>query len=374
MKFTVPKQTLQSTLQRVIKVTPQRSTLPILSCILFTVREHVLELRSTDLELSVHTQCDVVSEDNGSIAIPGRMLLEVTNELPNTDLNFDVDLTKDRVMIRTSLGGEYVIVGRPANEFPSLPLIEGDAVFNFEGDKLQRIIDKTAFAVSRDEMKLSLSGVLFQFKKGEFRAVSTDGHRLVRYVRHDFINEDHQFDILIPTKFLSILSTNLKNDMTVELHVGKNHLMAKFSDMAFYTRIIEERFPDYESVIPSNNKHIVKADIDDFLSVVKRIAIFSSKNTHQVIFNLTDNNLNLSTEDIETASTANEDFPVEYAGDEFNISLNGEYLKDILRHIDGDNIEIHMNSYLSATLFFPEEQAPGEDILMLLMPIRSNSN
>ena len=109
------------------------------------------------------------------------------------------------------------------------------------------------------------------------------------------------------------------------------------------------------------------------LSAVKRITIFSSKNTHQVLLKLSSSTLNLSTEDIETASMANEDIPITYEGEDFSINLNGEYIKDILRHIDGDHLEIHMNSYMSASLFLPETQETGEDLLMLLMPIRSTS-
>ncbi|MCK5520729.1 MAG: DNA polymerase III subunit beta [Candidatus Marinimicrobia bacterium] len=373
MKFTVSKKVLYTTLQQVIKVTPVRSTLPILSCVLFTAKENDLEMRSTDLEITVQTHCPIQGEKDGSIAIPGRMLLEVSSELPNSDLRFDVDLEKERITISTMSGGEYVIVGRPANEFPSPPNVDNQGVFTFNKKVLQRIIDKTAFAVTRDDMKISLSGVLFQFKENEFRAVATDGHRLVRYIRHDFPNNDYINDILIPTKFLSLLSVNAKGDEDMELRIGKNHIMAVFTDMTLYSRLIDERYPDYESVIPTNNKHIIKADIDELLAAVKRITIFSSKNTHQVQLKLSSSVLNLSTEDIETASMANEDIPVKYDGEEFSINLNGEYIKDILRHIDGENIEIQMNSHMSASLFFPEIQEAGEDLLMLLMPIRSSN-
>jgi len=370
MKFSVSKPELYSSLQRVIKVTPVRSTLPILSCVLFTVRGDELELRSTDLEISVITRCRINGEEDGSIAIPGRMLLDVTSELPNTDLRFQVDLEKDTVRISTSAGGEYTITGRPANEFPSSPQVDDNATFNIASQDMLRIIDKTVFAVSRDEMKLSLTGVLFQFKENEFRAVSTDGHRLVRYIKHDFENEDYLNDVIIPTKFLNLLNSNLKTDTEMTLRIGKNHVLASFSDMAVYSRIIQERFPDYESVIPRNNRHILKAEIDDFLAAVKRISIFSSKNTHQIVLKLSEASLSLSTEDLETNSNAHEDVAVSYEGEAFSISLNGEYLKDVLRHVDGDSIQVHMNSHLSATLFFPEEQQTGEDLLMLLMPIR----
>ncbi|MCK4813538.1 MAG: DNA polymerase III subunit beta [Candidatus Marinimicrobia bacterium] len=368
MKFTVSKQDFFLVLQKVSNVTPIRSTLPILSSILFTVKDNTLKMRSTDLEITMSASCKVIMEEEGAIAIPSKIIKEITSELPDTQLHFHIE--DEQVIITTEEGGEYKIMGHPAMEFPTEPIIDDSKVVTLQAEKFKRIVEKTSFAVSRDEMKVALNGVLFQFFENELRAVSTDGHRLVKYTLKEFQGAEDIKDIIIPPKFLNLSVSSLKNVDFVTLRIGSNHVMLELLDTTIYSRIIEERFPDYESVIPAENNKKIFVKIDPLLSAVKRVGIFASKNTRQISLSFSHNSALIKAEDIETASTAKESISLEYKDEDFTIGYNSDYLRELIRHIDGDTVEINLKNSMMAGLFFPTEQLPDEEILFLLMPIR----
>ena len=368
MKFTVSKENFFNVLQKVSNVTPVRSTLPILSCILFTAKDNTLKMRSTDLEITMAASCDIQIEEEGAIAIPSKIIKEITGELPNTLLNFHVE--DEQVIITTESGGEYKIMGHPAMEFPTEPIVDDSKIITLQAEKFKRVVEKTGFAVSRDEMKVALNGVLFQFGENELKAVSTDGHRLVKYTLKEFQGAEDIKDIIVPPKFLNLCVSSIKDVEFVTLRIGHNHVMLELLNTTIYSRIIEERFPDYESVIPAENDKKILVDIDQLLSVVKRVGIFASKNTRQISLGFSHNKALIKAEDIETASTAKEELSLEYKGEDFVIGYNSDYLREMIRHIDGDKVDIHLKNALMAGLFFPVEQQADEEILFLLMPIR----
>ncbi len=368
MKFTVSKNDLYQSLQKVSRVSPVRSTLPILSCILITAEKDELRFRATDLEITMETFCKGSVEEDGSIAVPGRMILDITSELPDTELSFIVE--NESIEIKTPQGGEYKISGRSSAEFPGTPMIDESTTIVFAPEKLQRLVEKTIFSVSHDEMKAALNGVLFQFKENTLRGVATDGHKLAQMTYENFETNDLERDVIIPVKFLNISVANVKGSEEIRFKVGKNHVMLETDESVIYTRIIEERFPDYESVIPVKNPNKVVVDIDAFLSAIKRIGIFANKNTHQIALGFSNNRVEISTEDPETASTAREEIALDYEGEPLTIGYNAEYLKEAVRHIDGEKAQIYLNTPLSAGLFYPEEQQENENLLILLMPIR----
>ena len=370
MKFSSDRSSLQRALQQLGKVIPARSTLPILSSVLFLAKDGKLSLRATDLEISqiITLPADVSTE--GSVAIPHRTLLEITSEMPEGNLNFEV-FDDHRVQITTSFGS-YSIMGKPLEEFPALPEVDTQHSVSIPADLLKRIVDKTTFAISRDELKPSLQGVLFRFGKESLQAVATDGHRLVRFINTKFASGDYVGDNIIPGKFLGILGTYLNGSEDVSLIIGENHIMIQSQDTVLYTRIIEERFPDYESVFPKESTNNLKVDRDDVLSAVRRVSIFSNKTTHQIAFQLNGDGLKVSTEDVETVSNAQETLPCEYSGEPLKIGYNANYLRDILSHIDSSTVLIELDSSVTAAIFYPDQQKENEELTMLLMPIRLN--
>ena len=182
MKFSTSKLELQKALQKLSKAAPTRSTLPILNCVLIDVNAHQAILRSTDLEITIQIEIAFSYEEKGSVALPLKTLLEITNELPDIRLTISVD-TNYKTTIETEVG-KYDLMGKPPEEFPATPNQKYKKTINIKSIVLKEIIDSTLFAVSQDELKPALTGVLFKFLENSFIAVSTDGHRLVKHERN----------------------------------------------------------------------------------------------------------------------------------------------------------------------------------------------
>lgn len=370
MRFAVEKSSLHSAIQQVAKVAPARSTLPILNTILFTVEGNQLVLRTTDLEITIQTIIPIMVEEEGQVAIPARFINDIISELPETTLHFDMgdDL---QVEMHTEFG-DYTIAGKDPEEFPALPAMDEQETIALDNAILLRLIEKTQFAVSKDELKPALTGVLFQFRPSDIRAVSTDGHRLVRCIRSDASSESYHGDVIIPTKFLGILGSNISEKGETGIQIGENHVRVDFDDTVLYTRIIDERFPDYESVIPNDTDKEAFLNIDTLISTLKRVNIFANKTTHQVTFALKNNSLEVSAENPENNASAQEEVNVQYTSDPLTLGYNAVYIMDILRHLDTESAIFKLKSSISAGLIYPEDQEPGENLTMLLMPIRLN--
>ncbi len=371
MKISTSKTELYTALQKLSKATPSRSTLPILSCALLEAVEGGAVMRSTDLEITIVVNLAASVEEAGSAAIPLQTVLDITSELPEeTRVGISVD-TNYKVKITTEMG-VYDVMGKPPEEFPAIPDVDNRKATGVSAEALQDIIRKTSFAVSRDELKPALTGVLFRFGQENLTAVATDGHRLVRYIRSEYEQQEFNGDVIVPRKFLGLIGGILSNEDSIQMWLGENHLTATIGSDTYFTRIIDERFPDYESVIPKDNDKELSVDRNLFLSAVRRVSIFSNKSTKQIALRLTDEKTQLTTEDPEKSSKAQENIGAEFKGDDLVIGYNASYLKDIVSHVGSDKLVVKLKTPISAALFYPGKQDSGSELTMLLMPIRLN--
>ena len=369
MKFSTSKTELQQALQKLSKATPTRSTLPILGCVLIDSGNNKTILKTTDLEISIQVEIPSSLEKSGQAAIPLKTLLEVTNELPEVRLTIEVD-DKNKATISTDVG-HYDLMAKIADEFPKTPEQKSPTSITIPGKTLKHIIDSTSFAISRDELKPALTGVLLQITEDKTIAVSTDGHRLVKQTRGDFGSGGITADIIVPKKFLSYLSSHLR-DQDVELLLAEDHLAARVGSDVVITRIIDESFPNYESVIPKENNKRLVVEKSALLGAIKRVSIFSNKSTHQVALSLSSDGCKITTEDPEKSSKAQEKIPATFEGEPLVIGYNAEYLKDVVSHIDGEEVAIDLSSSVSAALFSSLQPDEKIESIMLLMPIRLN--
>lgn len=371
MKLSTSKTELQTALQKLSKATPTRSTLPILSSVLFEAREEGVLLRSTDLEITIIVKLHASIEKTGSSALPLQTLLNITSELPDkTRIQISSDL-ENKVKISTDLG-VYDIMAKPSEEFPNTPEVDNRKSIGISSDNLIDLIKKTLFAVSKDELKPALTGVLFRFGENELTGVSTDGHRLVRYIKNDYKATEFKGDVIIPRKFLNLLSSVLNPDIEIKLWVGENHMTATNGEDTYFTRIIDERFPDFDSVIPKDNDQDLVVNREDLLSAVKRVSIFSNRSTQQIALRLTSEKIEITTEDPEKASKAKEEIKGSFSGEKLTIGYNATYLKDVLSNVTGEELRVKLKTSISAALFIPKEQKEKTNLTMLLMPIRLN--
>ena len=370
MKFSIYKNTLQTTLQLLSKAIPTRSTLPIICCALFTHKDKKLFIRTTDLEISISLSCNIENGEDGCVAIPLNKLLEITNAMPNNEIFFNIsDIGKVNIECNN---GTYTIMGQPHEEFPSEQQIENEQNLVFSGKELKDIIQNTSYAASRDDLKPVLQGVLFQVENDGFVSVATDGHRLVKLEKNELHSLDYTGAVVVPIKFLSLLSSQLNEESQVSMQIGENHIQVHLDDVVITSRIIKDPYPDYEGVIPKDNTKTLIINKDNFSEAIKRVSIFSNKASRQIALELSENKITITTEDPENITTGKETLDCDYDGEPMTIGYNASYLREVLQHQQSDEVKIMLKSPLNAGLFMPMDQEENDNKTTLLMPIRLN--
>ena len=370
MKFSVRSTDLQKALTKTISVVPTRSTLPILENLLFTVNSNTLHISATDLEISISVSLEIQGSQNGTVAIPAKRIFDTVRALPDTNIVFTIDTESNKIKMKTE-NGEYTLTGESSEEFPSNPEFKGESELPFDVPVLQKFIGTTLFAVSADELRPAMMGVLFQFSKNNVRSVATDGHRLVRY---NNINVGGKIskDIIVPAKALSLLE-KVSAGSNVKISISATHVIFKFENTSLTSRLIEEKYPNYESVIPVDNEKSLIVNKHEMLQSVRRVSLYSNSTTHQIRFSLGPDEIKVTAEDQDFGSEAKEKISCNYNSDSMEIGFNSAYIVDVLSHLESDEVEFKLSSPNKAAIIYPVGQTNGEDILMLVMPVRLNN-
>jgi len=369
MNFTISKSLFYDALQKVVGVVPPKTTISILTCILLELEENTLRITGTDLEISVTLSLNVNRLEDGAVAIPARLLLEIVRELPDVPLNI-VSEGEERIVLKTDKG-EYKISTHPREDFPKTNVEEGEFHFPLQSKVLDHMINKTIFAVSADELRPALTGILMELFPTEIRFVATDGHRLARIVyQYDLPPEAIQNKVILPTKALNLLLRNLEPDKDVDVQIGEDHIVFTLENSTIYSKLISGMYPNYERVIPQDNDKKLQVNRELLISTLRRVSIFSNSLTHQVRFVLTSDELTIHSEDIEFGAEATEVISAKYQGEWLQIGYNSAYLMDVLRHLDSEEVIFELKNAVSAAIMYPPEQETDENVTMLLMPIR----
>lgn len=369
MKFSVSSNELNKGLSAVIGAVPSKATLPILETILFESEDGKLKLTATDLEISIIEYIEADIEEDGAVAIPARRLLETLRQLPNIPVFFDVDERKN-INFRTDKG-TYKLVGDDADEFPEVPNLDDGINISTTTELMNNAIHKTLFAVSSDDLRPAMMGVYFQIGTEESKFVATDGHRLVKYANRE-ITAEKDVNFIVPDKALSLIQKTIHGN-ACDLTVTEDHARFKSESTIVITRLINEQYPNYDSVIPRDNDKFLTISKDQMLSTVKRVAIFSSTTTRQIRLQLSSDKLTIRAEDLDMSSEAKETIDCEYSNEDMEIGFNAKYLGDVLSNIDDEEVTFEFSSPNRAGIVKPSNEDENEDILMLVMPVMLNS-
>jgi len=369
MKFNVASSNLNQGLSAVIGAVPTKATLPILETILFQSEEGKLKLTATDLEISIVEYIDAEILEEGSVAIPARRLLETLRQLPAIPVFFEVD-ERNNVRFKTDKG-TYKLVGEEADEYPETPAMEDGVALKTPRNLIQKSIQKTLFAVSNDDLRPAMMGVLFEIGPAESRFVATDGHRLVRFVNKGLTSEQ-ELRFIVPDKALSLVVKSL-DDEECEMTVSKDHVQFRSGKTVIITRLISEQYPNYDSVIPRDNEKVLMISRDQMLSTVRRVAVFSSSTTRQIRLELEPDKMTIRAEDLDMSSEAKETIACDYDNDGMEIGFNAKYLADVLNNIEGEEVRFEFSTPNRAGIVKPADEQEGEEMLMLVMPVMLNS-
>ena len=372
MKFIVSSSALLKQLQSINGVVANNPVVPILENFLFEIQDGTLTITASDLETSMITQLSVEAKENGRIAAPARILLDTLKNLPDQPVTFTIDEETYTIEL-SSANGRYKLSDENATDFPRVPVVKSHNALEVPSNVLARAINKTIFAVSTDELRPAMTGIFVQFTESNITFVATDGHRLLRYRRNDVSTGDTA-SIIIPRKAFTLLKATLPAEPTsVRVEFNSSNAFFSFENIRMVCRLIDERYPDYENVIPVQNPNKLSIDRYDLLSSVRRISIYSNKTTHQVRLKLAGSELQISAEDLDFSNEANERLTCQYEGEDMEIGFNAKFLLEMLNNIDSDEINLELSTPNRAGLLMPTNNDENENILMLVMPVMLNN-
>ena len=377
MEFKVNSKELEKLLNKIIPAVPTRTPMPILENFLFEIKNGQLIVYATDLEISLKSQLNIVSEENMSFVIPARLLYDIVRSLQETTIHFNVN-ERGQISLTTD-NGVYKLSYLPADEFPEIPSFPEENAENpdlnelsIPGEVLRNALEKTAFAMSKEEMRPAMMGTLFEFGEDGLRFVATDGHRLANLLDKN-IKTNFEEQYVIPEKAISVILKVL-GEKDVKIYLSKSHVSFNLNDMELITRIIGQKYPDYKSVIPLENEFKLKFKTKELHNTIKRMMLFSPSNSRRVKFSVKENNLEISAEDPDQGAFAKENLMCEYKGDAIDIGFNSTYVNDVLSHMaEEENLIFKLHSPTKAVIIVPVEEKENLDLMMLLMPVRLNN-
>ena len=370
MNFVISSATLSRHLQSISGVLSTSNTLPILDNFLFEINDGRLTVSASDLETTMRATMDVETKEEGKIAIPAKLLLDVLKTLPDQPCTFLVDGTSFAVEIAYD-NGKSKMVGYNGDDFPRIPTLENSSSIRISGSIISNAINKTLFAAGVDDLRPVMSGVFCQFSPENITFVATDAHKLVRYTRTDS-QASGSSSFILPKKPLNLLKNNLKGDEKVQLEYNDSNAVFTFDDTVLVCRLIDGKYPNYEAVIPKENPNVLTIDRIQFLNSIRRVSIFANKTTHQIKLKLAGSELSLSAEDIDFSNEANERLTCNYDGEDMEIGFNSRFLMEMLNNISSDEVRLEMSDQSRAGLLIPSTSEDEEDILMLVMPVMLN--
>ncbi|GAB4405070.1 MAG: DNA polymerase III subunit beta [Bacteroidia bacterium] len=375
MNFIVSSTALYRQLNRIAGAIPSRSVLPIIENFLFEIDRQSLTISTTNLETSMQTKLGVEARgERIRVAIPARILQDILKALPEQPLTFMINEETFGVEI-SSQNGKYKIAGEDGDEYPNIPQPDTDtASVRIPMHAMLKAINKTLFAASTDEDKAALNGIYFDLGAHGATFVATDAHRLVRYRRLD-VTVPQPVNFIVPQKALTLLKSSLdaNDNRDLIIHYNDNNAFFHTDNLLLVCRLIDQKYPDYQNVIPAENPHKLFISKQELIGTLRRVNIFANKSTHQVRFAIKGSELEISSEDPDFSNEARENLRCHYEGEDIEIGFNAALLLEVISNVDTDEATIELSQPNRAGIILPNVQEDGENILMLIMPIMLNS-
>ncbi|HNX86867.1 MAG TPA: DNA polymerase III subunit beta [Bacteroidales bacterium] len=373
MKFIISSTVLLKNLQAIQGVINTNNTLPILDDFLFDLKGDSLTITSSDLETTIRvTVKPDMSEEDGSITIPSKILVDTLKTFPEIPVSFIIN--PDTLQVEISANeGKYKLSGHKADEYPHVPELEGTTAIKLDSKLLSQAINKTLFATGNDELRLVLSGVFCELSPDDVTFVATDAHKLVRYKRSD-VKSPEGASFILPKKPMNLLKNIFSgSEVPVTIEYNKTNAFFAFSNIHLFCRLIDGKYPNYDAVIPKDNPNKLTIDRHALLSTIRRVAIFANQSTHQIRFKVTGQELMLSAEDIDFSNEAHERLGCSYQGEDMEIGFNSKFMLEMLTNIDTDEVMLEMSAPNRAGILTPINNDNKEEaILMLVMPVMLN--
>ncbi len=374
MRFTLSSNELYGHLQTLSKVINSKNSLPILDCFLFEVANNKMTITASDSE---NVMCTTMPLDNcdsdGKFAISNTIILDAMRELPEQPLTFDVDTQALTVKVLYQNGnGKFDFTAMNADEYPQIqPIGDVASVITINASILNSNISRSIFATAQDELRPVMNGIYFDLTTDALAIVASDGHKLVRN-RNYTVKSETPASFILPKKPANLLKNVLgKDGGDVVIKFDNRNAEITYGEGTLSCRLIEGRYPNYNSVIPQNSPNNMTIDRKTLLSALRRVLPFAS-GTQLVRFQLESGKLELNSEDIDFATSAQEKLVCDYTGRPMSIGFKGSALTEILNNLDCDDITLQLSDPSRAGVIVPTNQNQDEEVLMLIMPMLLN--
>lgn len=373
MNFTVSSSVLASRLQAISRVINPKAIYPILEDFLFRIEDGRLTATAADNDTTLEAVIDLVESDrNGQIALPAKTLLDALKEIPEQPLKFNIDENSYKTVVKYQ-NGEYELVGQNADEYPTPAVLQENSTSLTVSSKiLSGGLTRTIFATADDELRPVMNGIFFDLNEDGATFVASDGHKLVCN-KNSQIRVEGKSSFILPKKPASLFCSLMGKEIT-DISVEFDNRIARFSlpEFRMVCRLIDGRYPNYNSVIPQNNPHCLTIDRQTLVTALRRVSVFSPASSGLIKLHIEKDMVEISTQDLDFSTSAKETLTCQYEGTVMSIGFKANFLIDILGNIPGQEISIKLADPSRAGIIVPTEQNEGENLLMLLMPMVLN--
>jgi DNA polymerase III subunit beta len=365
MKFTISKESFLGAINQVQHVVSSRTTLAILSNVLLKAKDGVLELTTTDLDVGV--TCTVPAEvtEAGATTLPARRLATIIRELPAQEIDIRVD--EKKVAHIKSGPSNFKVLGLTSEEFPALPRFDDAREFKIEQQVLRDCLRKTSYAISTDETRYVLNGILFSFKENALTMVATDGRRLAMVEQELEFPQSQETEIIVPTKAVNELSRLLGDSGIVSIKVTGSQVGFDLGDSLLVSKLIDGNYPNYRQVIPGEAKERIPIEREPFLRAISRVSLLVTDKSNSIKFIFTQGQVEIVATSPDVGE-ARETLAIQYKGPNITIAFNPEFAMAPLRNLSTDEVHLHLIDEIS-----PGVLRSGTSFLYVLMPMRVNS-
>ena len=362
MKVTCSREEFVGRLGIVSRAVSTRSSVQILAGVLLDAAAGELRLAATDMELSLRTSLEAQVESDGSVVVPGRLLVDIARLLPDSDVQIE-HRVEDGVLAVTCGSASYRLHTYSAEDFPRLPDVDDTQIFTVDAEALLETVSQVSRSASRDESRPVLTGILARFEPGKLVMAATDSYRLA-VKETDLAGSSQELEAIIPARALAELARIVGSATQLELGVQENQVAFRTEDAVLTTRRIDGQFPNVKQLLPEQFEHVVTLPRSELLEVVRRVAVMAQRNS-PLRLRFADGELNISAQ-TQDVGEAKESLPAPFAGDPLEIGFNPEFLRDGIESVQSDEVQLKLISPLRPGLI----QGEGDDYSYLIMPIR----
>jgi DNA polymerase III subunit beta len=365
MRFKVGKQSFQKELGLLQGVVEKKSTIPILSNLMIETHENGIEIKATDLDLSITTFCEAEILEPGSICLGAKKMFEIVRALPESEIELKTG-ESDHLTLSCDRS-RFKLLGVPTDNFPRIKQMPEGALL-LPAEIFRTLIARTIFAITNEESRYALNGAKFEFGEESLRMVATDGHRL-SFIEKSLSNPGPRLDLLIPKKTLTeVARLSAETDDPIEIAFHDHHIYFRFGKRVLSSRTLTGQFPNYEMVLPRENNHNFAIEGHRLAAALRRVAIVADDRSHAIRFELGDNLVHISANS-ESVGEAGEELVVEYAGPAISIGFNAQYLLDVFSVIGDGDILLEFKDGSSQVQIRPKSEV-DYDYRYIVMPMR----